>query len=233
MKTLASFGMLLLYLVGVGAADLRAQTNSEAVERERLFQRLRAEVLAQMGQTEITNGVSASNFDNPVIRQIFNQMIVHPSFGLRWDETPPPTVRGSDAMQAVAAFITTNGWNMYTGNFLPGYGMGLDTARTIRGLPWEAIRNRDFKAVTHDGILFVVLAPAGHDSCRGVAYNPRTNTFPRTIDGFKPLAGHWYAWIQGGEDSVPLLQQYEGQRLGEPGSAKPIAPETNTPSSGC
>jgi hypothetical protein len=232
MKTVASFGILTLCLTSLWAAEPPLHTSSEAEERERLFQRLVGEILAEMRETEtFTNqALSASNLDNPLIRQVFSQMIVHPSFGLRWDETPAPTVRDKNAMAAVEAFIATNGWSMHTGSFVPGYGLGLERAGTIRGLPWEVIRDRDFKAVTHEGILFVILAPAGHDSCRGVAYNPRTNSFPPTINGFKPLGQHWYAWIQH-EDPVMALREYEGQRLGEPSGpasrSEPVGSETN------
>src|SRR5205814_8197349 len=111
----------------------------------------------------------------------------------------------------VQAFIATNGWNMQTGNFVFTY--GLEKPKKIRGLPWECIREREFPALTHDGILYVILTGWHHD-CNGIAYNPTTNSFPPAIRGFKHLGEHWYAWAQP-EDPITLSQQYEGHKIGE------------------
>jgi len=88
----------------------------------------------------------------------------------------PPNEMASDITHAFAgtlpvqAFIATNGWNMHTGNVVLTY--GLEKTKRIRGLPWECIREREFPALTHDGILYVVLTGWHHD-CNGIAYNPR------------------------------------------------------------
>ena len=82
--------------------------------------------------------------------------------------------------------------------------------KPIRGLPWEAIKDREFKAVTHQGVLYVVLK-GWHHNLSGVAYNPETNTFAPKIRGFQPIGQHWYAWAQP-EDPITLPQKYEGQK---------------------
>jgi hypothetical protein len=144
MKALAIFGTLLVVLHSLLASDAPVITRQEADQREHLFQRFLA---VMRGTGELTHfGLSMTNFDNPFFRQFLNVMTVHPSFGLRWDEVPAPTIVGTNAMQAVESFIATNGWNMETGGLLLTY--GLDKPRAIRGLPWEVIREREFPALT-------------------------------------------------------------------------------------
>ena len=111
-------------------------------------------------------------------------------------------------MAAVQAFITRYGWNMETNSALSLNGFVEERTEQIRGLPWEAIRDREFPAVTHRGVLYVKLG-GGHHSVHGVAYNPNTNAFAPTIAGFKPIGQHWYVWAQL-EDPIPLERQYEG-----------------------
>ena len=90
----------------------------------------------------------------------------------------------------------TNGWNMQTNDCIFDCIRGSDRAvvsKSIRGLPWTAIYQQEFPAVTHSNILYVFFRGFHHDG-RGVAYNPHTNRFAPTIDYFKPLGQHWYAW---------------------------------------
>jgi hypothetical protein len=219
----ATFGASLLFLISGLAAE------SEVEQREKLYQRFLSEMREKGGLTNL--GLSRTDFDTPMIRQAFDRMIVHPSFGLRWDEVPAPTLLGTNAMAGVQAFIATNGWNMHTGNLTFTY--GLDKPKAIRGLPWEAIRGREFPALTHRGILYV-LSSGWHHDCSGLAYNPNTNAFPSAIRGFKHIGQHWYAWAQP-EDPITLSQEYEGKKIGEPGGAangsQPIRSETNSTSS--
>jgi len=203
---------LLLFTVPLAIASLLLTADNsdtkelEAAERARLFQRFLAE-LRQAGV--FTNlDMSTTNLVSDYVRRYFDYIVVHPSFGLHWDEVPPPTSTGSNAMAAVTAFVTTNGWSMRTGAWAFHYPM-IDL-KPIRGLPWEAIRDREFPAFTHQQILYVVFPGGGHNSYGGVAYNPSTNAFPPAIRGFKHIGQHWYVWTQP-EDPIPLSQQYEGR----------------------
>jgi hypothetical protein len=112
-------------------------------------------------------------------------------------------------MVTVDAFIATNGWNMTTGAVGFGWGLIEQKLRPISALPWVQLKDREFRAITSEGILYVVLDSWHHNSS-GVAYNPKTNRFDDLIAGFKPLGGHWYAWGQP-EDPILLPKQYEGQ----------------------
>jgi hypothetical protein len=140
--------------------------------------------------------------NQPLLREI----IVHPSFGIWWDEVPAPTLKDGGAMAAVNAFVATNGWNMQTG--MLGRFNFVKMMKPIRGLPWKEIYDREFQAVTHNGILYVVLK-GWHYNDSGIAYNPKTNSFAPSIAGFKPLGDHWYAWAQP-EDPITLSIGYEG-----------------------
>jgi hypothetical protein len=199
MRLIGTTTLFLALLSAACRGGVEASTNSEAVQREQLWQRFLTEIRQ-------TGSANAPLDTNGFIRQWFELNIVHPSFGLHWDEVPAPTLIGSNAMQEVDAFIATNGWNMQTG--------GLDFAfdppktKTIQGLPWEVIKDRKLPALTHQGILYVILG-YGHHSRNGIAYNPTTNAFPSRITGFKHVGNHWYAWGQP-EDPIVLPQIYEG-----------------------
>jgi hypothetical protein len=106
-------------------------------------------------------------------------------------------------MTAVNSFVLTNGWNMQTGTLGR---LAFTKMKGIRGLPWKEIHDREFRAVTHNGILYVKLK-GWHYNDSGVAYNPNTNSFARSITGFKPLGNHWYVWAQP-EDPVTLPKRY-------------------------
>jgi hypothetical protein len=120
---------------------------------------------------------------------------------------------------------------MYMGRLV--FTFGIEKPKPLRGLPWEAIRDRDFPAVTHSNILYVMLN-GWHHAVDGVAYNPNTNRFPSAIRGFEHLGNHWYAWAHP-EDPITLLQVYEGegerQRDGAANGSQPIRSETNSTSS--
>jgi hypothetical protein len=225
MKAFATFGAVLSLLLSGWAGESMSPTNAAAKSNEVRFQRFLADM--QAASTRLGIG---TNPNPKVMRMLFDQMVVDPSFGLGWDEVPAPTSVGTNAMASVQAFVATNGWNMQTAGVLFTYGIGQPSS--IRGLPWEAIREREFQAVTHGGILYVVLTAWVHD-CNGVAYNPKTNGFPSTISGFKPIGQHWYAWAQR-EPEMPLTQRYEGQEIGELDGAanrsQPVRSETNSTS---
>ena len=113
-------------------------------------------------------------------------------------------------MAGVSTFIVTYGRNSSTNvedlwhwdNLHPHY---------IQGVPWSRLESQQFPALTHDGILYVLLNPGWHGDYGGVAYNPQTNRFPK-LDGFgfKPIGDHWYVWgmpeLSGG---MHLPQIYE------------------------
>lgn len=210
----------LLAAAGCAAADPAGTNDTEATQWQRIYERLE-----KLG---ITN---AEKFLKSPLGQ---HVIVHPSFGISWDEVPPPTLTNPAAMAAVRAFIASNGWNMHTGWLSFGYIPDRDPKpKPIRGLPWEVIKDREFEAFTYGGILYVILG-GGHHSLNGVAYNPSTNAFPPEITGYKPLAAHWYVWSHP-EDPINLPRIYEDGRIGKPdGSAtgsQPIRSETNRTSS--
>jgi hypothetical protein len=202
-KTPATFGAMLFVLVSATAAEPLSTNDSEAAQWQRIAERMRVE----MG---ISNFLQMTNM--PLMRAV----IVHPSFGIYWDEIPPPTLTNSSAMAAVDAFIATNGWNMHTGVLGPF--AFVKNQKTIQGLPWREIQDREFPAVTHNGILYVILK-GWHFNDSGIAFNPKTNNFPESILGFKPLENHWYVWAQR-DDALTLTQVYEGQKNGEHGQGK-------------
>ncbi len=140
---------------------------------------------------------------------MFNQMVIHPSFGYHWDEVPAPTMTGSNDMAAVNAFIAANGWDMHKDwSVFSGFAPG--KTKPILGLPWTAIHDREFPAVTHGGILYVFFT-GWHHNCNGIAYNPKTNTFAPGLAGFKHIGLHWYVWATA-DDTTKMAQEYEGAK---------------------
>jgi len=202
--------------VAASSVLIFAAEETGQLQREQLFQRFKAEIIARSGTNIISFEGPAGGKNLDIIRLIFDAMIVHPAFGYRWDEVPPPTLTGSNSMLAVSAFIATNGWHMHTGGLAFTYG-GI-SLKPMRGLPWREIHEREFSAVTHNEIFYVVFSGWHHD-CQGVAYNPNTNIFPPAITGFKPLASNWYVWAQA-EFPARLEQRYEGQTTNVPGTAE-------------
>jgi len=217
MKSFATFGMLPLVGVALaGAGELITTNETEAAQWQRIYDRFRADGI--------------TNVEEMMKIPVFRSIVVHPAFGIGWDEVPPPTLTNSSAMTSVNAFIATNSWNMHTDSLGP-FGW-VKNQKPIRGLPWKEIESREFPATTHDGILYVRFT-GWHYNDHGVAFNPKTNRFPKSILGFKPLANHWYVWAQR-DDGLEMTQVYEGQKIGEPGGpangSQPIRSEANTTS---
>jgi hypothetical protein len=195
MKLLATFCMLLTGGLALsGAAELTNTNDIEAAQWQRIYERFRA------------NGTT--NVEELMKIPIFRVIVVHPAFGIRWDEIPPPTLTNVSAMASVGAFVATNGWTMHTSSLGPL--VWVKNRKPIRGLPWQEIRDREFSATTHNGILYVQFT-GWHYNESGVAFNPKTNSFPKSILGFKPLTNHWYVWAQR-DDGLVMTQIYEGQR---------------------
>lgn len=204
------------------AADTLLTNDSPAAQKERLYQRFLKEMqqrMQEMQKLDPSNDLNLS-FTNAemqaAFRETFESTIVDPSFGLHWDEVPAPTLAGSNAMSAIDSFVATNGWNMQTNDCVFDCISDDDNAvksRPIQGLPWAAIHERKFQAVTHNHILYVFFGGFHHDG-DGVAYNPQTNRFAASIDCFKPIGQHWYAWAFDHEfpSSVPQPQIYEGAK---------------------
>src|SRR6185295_14719911 len=136
MRPPVTFAAVLLLSAHAFAAE------SEEQQWRRIEKRMRIE-------RGITNFLQHTNI--PIIRD----SITHPSFGIWWHEVPPPNVTNHSAMVTVNAFIATNGWKMQTGTFDD---FSFRKAQPIRGLPWDVIREREFLAVTHNGILYVMFS---------------------------------------------------------------------------
>lgn len=114
------------------------------------------------------------------------------SGGIYWDQISRP-LSGTNAMEGVEKFIQTNGWQMETGSLLFFH---LQTKmRPVAGIPWRGLTHKEYLGITCDGILYIPLRGFGPES-DGIAYNPKTNLFPSTINGFLPVGGGWYAWKQ-------------------------------------
>ena len=177
------------------AADVTATNDMEAAQWHRIYERMRTE----MGIT---------NVEEMMKIPLFRERIVHPAFGIYWDEVPAPTMTGTTGMSAVEAFVATNGWDMQKDGVVFCSVLAPDKSKGIRGLPWTEIHERDFPAVTHEGVLYVFFT-GWHYNNQGVAYNPKTNTFVRALAAFKPIGQHWYAWAMT-DDNSKGLQQYEG-----------------------
>ena len=203
------------------AADNIVTNESPSAQKERLYQRFVKEMQQRMQELQ---KLYPSNLDlsytnaegQAAFRMVFESAIVDPSFGLEWDEVPPPTLSGSNALSAVNSFVATNGWNMQTNDCIFDCDSDDDNqakSEPIRGLPWAVIHEQEFPAVTHDGILYVFFRGFHHDG-HGVAYNPHTNHFAATVDSFKPIGQHWYVWAFDHEfpPSVPQPQIYEGAK---------------------
>jgi len=214
MKGLPALVVWLLALARCSAADPVTTNDREAAQWQRIYERLE--------KRGITNAQAFLKSD------LGKQCVVHPAFGIDWDEVPPPTLTNSSAMAAVNTFIATNGWNTYTGGEWDFF--SIKTAKSIRGLPWKEVQDRDFSALTQNGILYVMFR-GFHYNANGIAYNPRTNAFPAWMTGFKPLKNHWYVWALP-EEPTPLPRVYEGTRKrGEPAGAangsQPFRSDTN------
>ncbi len=88
------------------------------------------------------------------------------------------------------------------------FAFGVTKPPTLRGLPWRRCRDRSYPALSHGGILYVVVE-GFHNDVIGVAYNPKTNAFDPAVLGFKPLADHWYVWTST-DDPMHLTRSMNG-----------------------
>ena len=225
------------------AGETQSPAEAEAAKKEQMYQEWIQSVregIAQAGtnlppgdQSSLTNFANSAEAEE-ISRGIFDSNWIHSSFGQYWDEIPPPTIRGSNATVTVDRFITENGWHMLTNDWLFLITIN-QRGKPIRGLPWEVIRDRTFKAATHHGILYVPLRGYMPMGSSGLAYNPQTNRFHAARD-FKPIGDHWYVWSQTDGPSSER-SYYEGenaesanQQSGANGS-QPIRSETNRTSS--
>jgi hypothetical protein len=224
-----------------GAGEMQSPADSEAAKKERMYQEWVHKVregIAQM-ETNLPAGYSLTNLANSpeveeIARGIFESNWIHSSFGQYWDDIPAPTVRGSNATAEVDRFIAENGWHMLTNEWLFLITIN-ESGKPIKGLPWEVIRDRTFKAATVDGILYIPLRGYMPMGSSGLAYNPLTNRF-RAVRDFKPIGDHWYVWSQTDE---PINDQsyYEGETLGSANKqggangSQPIRSQTNSTSS--
>lgn len=113
-------------------------------------------------------------------------------------------------MAGVSTFIVAHGWNSSTNVEDLWHWEGLGP-NYIHGLPWSDLKNQQFQALRYVGILYVLSSPGWHGDYGGVAYDPKTNRFPKLEGfGFKPIGNHWYVWcmpeLPGG---MKLPQIYE------------------------
>jgi hypothetical protein len=200
------------------AADNAITNDSPAAQKERLYQRFLKEMLPEMQKLDPSNSVwSFTNAEaQSSLRMVFETVIVDPSFGLKWDEVPAPTLTDSNALSAVNSFVATNGWTMQTNDWVfdsISDDDSQDKSKPIRGSPWAVIREREFPAVTYAGVLYISFCGFHHDG-HGIAYNPHTNNFSGAIDAFKPIGQHWYVWEFDHEfpPRDPQPQIYEGAK---------------------
>jgi hypothetical protein len=211
MKLLVTFITLFWILNSVLAADTTVTNDTKAIQQEQLFQRFLKEMrkMQSKAPTNVDVSFMTNYYYTPEFREyFFNQMVVDPSFGYRWDEVPVPTMKGTNAMDAIYGFIATNGWDMQKDGCI--FSITPDKSKRIGGLPWTVIHDQEFPAVTHDGILYVFFT-GWHWNDHGVAYNPSTNTFAPNMAGFKPIGRHWYVWATT-DDGQMLSQEYEGTK---------------------
>jgi hypothetical protein len=211
MMRFAMFAVQLFSLALATAAEVTVTNETEAAQWQRIYERMRTE----MGITNAEDMMKKI----PLLRA----RIVHPAFGIYWDEVPAPTMTSTAAMAAVNAFVSTNGWDMQTDGIVFLSPFAPDKSKVISGLPWTEIHNREFPAVTHNGILYVFFT-GWHWNDQGVAYNPKTNSFARDLAAFKPIGQRWYVWAKT-EDLWKGPQQYEGTN--RPTTAPPSVPGTN------
>lgn len=124
-----------------------------------------------------------------------------------WDAMTAPDVQGKAAMASVDKFVQSYGWNMQRSEWL--FKTNGRPARMIRGLPWKRLKGDEFPAVTHNGILYVLLNRGPGEERSGVAFNPQTNLFASPVRGFRPIGGRWYVWVQPENQTYTYLQRYE------------------------
>ncbi len=236
----ATFGIVLAIGGSIGASD-NLSTNQSSLDEEKAAVAIALENLRATGELEDMQklGLLTHRVENITSGDLFLATLQFKAeyfpLGVKpadWESIPAPDLRGTNDPGAVQAFIQTNGWNMNTGMVSLAWGFG--KTKPIKGLPWNAIKHRQFEAITANGILYVVLGGFAHNA-HGVAYNPQTNRFSSAITGFSPIGGHWYAWREP-EDPMTLKKQYEGgaepaiQTENSVNGNWPIRSETNSTS---
>src|SRR5213595_2962642 len=87
------------------AEDRTLTNDSPAAQKERLFQRFVKEMQKSAPSDPDLSSTNAETL--AIFRRVFESVIVDPSFGLKWDEVPAPTLVGSNALSAVSAFVVT------------------------------------------------------------------------------------------------------------------------------
>jgi len=237
--------LLLALAIAANASDNQPLEESEAAKKERLYQQSLTEFRSGISELErnlpeamrdsgVTNIANSARGES-MFRELFEANWIHSSFGLRWDEVPPPTLHGTNSTEGVRAFVAGHGWQMNTNELAFVLWDARKRGIPFIGLPWQAIQHREFRAVTDQGILYVPLryGPIFEGlACSGVAYNPRTNRFPATLRGFKHIGDHWYVWRQG--DPPPGPYDYEGshkpgQQDGPANRSQPVGSGINRP----
>ena len=200
----------------LSAADAAAPADQDAQKREELFQRLQSDYESMMAElrrlTPDEGGIGdgsaeekaqVTEFMRNVLRTGFEVDYIHWSFGLWWDEIPPPDVHGPEALKGVERFVSDHGWNAGT-NGLPALYYTKRFGAPISGLPWTVIKDREFPATTLGGVLYVPLrygAVFNGFACSGVAYNPTTNEMTEARE-LKHIGDHWYVWRTGSPPKV-------------------------------
>jgi hypothetical protein len=225
--------ILLVLATTMGAGDMQSEDKVEAMRKERMYEEWMQTLREKLTETQANlhagerhgfTNVADSAYGERMMRDVFEANWIHSSFGLSWDQVPAPTVRGSSATVGMESFITEHGWNMLTNDFL--FLITLDRhGKPIHGLPWDALRERTFKAATHKGILYIPLRSGMPMGSSGLAYNPMTNRFHLVRD-FRPIGDHWYVWKQT-DTASQERSYYEGEK---PGSAnQPLQPTRPAP----
>jgi hypothetical protein len=148
------------------------------------------QMLNSLHERGFTNITEADLRSHPCIWAT-NMFRVHAALPPSIFDWPAPEGTASNQMAGVRSFVQKHGWSMHRREPL----LLAVAKEQITGLPWPQISARSFSAVTHDGILYVVLSGFGSESV-GVAWNPKTNQFPSFIGTTKALGGNWHAWKQ-------------------------------------
>jgi hypothetical protein len=216
--------ILLVLATTLHAGDMQSEDEIEGAKKERMYQEWRQALREALAQTEanlpagerhgLTN-FAESSYGEKMVRDIFEAAWIHSSFGMSWDQIPAPTIRGSNATVGVETFIAEHGWNMLTNatDFL--FLITLERrGKPLRGLPWDVLKERTFKAATHQGILYIPLRDHMPMGSSGLAYNPQTNRF-HSVRDYRPIGDHWYVWKQT-DTASDERSWYEGEM---PGSA--------------
>ena len=223
----ASYLSLLVCGFACAAAEQSDRFTNESPATEPLTQMMQS--LHERGFTNIAE--ADLRRDSSI--WITNMLTVHAALPLRIADWPPPDLVGTNRMVSILRFVEEHGWNM---DQREHFMMPALRGPEVTGLPWTAIAELKYPAVTRDGILYVALNGFGPES-GGVAWNPRTNPFDPMINGFKPLGGGWYYWKQTMSPSQPGDRTYDGetaktgQQDGPANGSPPIRVQTNRTSS--